>query len=77
MAVARFLERVTMAILSLSLVWADGGDAGKLIEWATQVVHITVEIVRKPWGMKTFHVLPRMGGRAHVRLDRQVPPPRP
>jgi transposase len=53
------LERVKMAMPSLSLVWADGGYAGKLIEWAAQVVHITVEIVRKPLGITTFHVLPR------------------
>ena len=44
---------------SLSLLWADGGYAGKLVEWAEQVVHITVEIVRKPLGIKTFQVLPR------------------
>ena len=44
---------------SLSLLWADGGYAGKLVEWAERVAHITVEIVRKPLGIKTFHVLPR------------------
>ena len=48
-----------MAMPSLSLLWADGGYAGKLVEWAEQVAHITVEIVRKPLGIKTFQVLPR------------------
>lgn len=53
------LEKVKMAMPSLSLVWADGGYAGKLVEWAEQVAHITVEIVRKPLGIRTFQVLPR------------------
>ena len=53
------IEKVKMVMPSLSLVWADGGYAGKLIEWAAQIAHITVEIVRKPLGIKTFHVLPR------------------
>ena len=53
------LEKVKMAMPSLSLLWADGGYAGKLVEWAEQVAHITVEIVRKPPGLKTFQVLPR------------------
>ena len=53
------LEKVKMAMPSLSLVWADGGYAGKLIEWAETFAHITVEVVRKPLGIKTFQVLPR------------------
>lgn len=53
------LEKVKMAMPSLALLWADGGYAGKLVEWAERVAHITVEIVRKPLGIKTFHVLPR------------------
>ena len=53
------LDKVKMAVPSLSLLWADGGYAGKLVEWAERVAHITVEIVRKPLGIKTFQVLPR------------------
>jgi transposase len=53
------LEKVKMAMPSLSLLWADGGYAGKLVEWAERIAHITVEIVRKPLGIKTFQVLPR------------------
>ena len=48
-----------MAMPSLSLLWADGGYAGKLLDWAEAVAHITVEIVRKPLGIKMFQVLPR------------------
>jgi transposase len=38
---------------------ADGGYAGKLVEWAERISRITIEIVRKPLGIKTFHVPPR------------------
>lgn len=51
------LEKVKMVMPSPALVWADGGYAGKLIEWAETFAHITVEIVRKPLGVKTFQVL--------------------
>ena len=61
------LEKVKMAMPSLSLLWADGGYAGKLVEWAEQVAHITVEIVRKPPGLKTFQVLPRGAGWSSAR----------
>ena len=53
------LDRLTMAMPSLSLLWADGGYAGRLVDWAEAVAHITVEIVRKPLGIKMFQVLPR------------------
>jgi transposase len=53
------LYKVKMAMPSLSLLWADGGYAGQLVEWAERIAHITVEIVRKPLGIKTFQVLPR------------------
>jgi transposase len=55
----RLLEKAKMAMPSLALVWADGGYAGKLVEWAERIAHISVEIVRKPVGIKTFQVLPR------------------
>ena len=53
------LDRLKMAMPSLSLLWADGGYAGKLVDWAEAVAHITVEIVPKPLGINMFQVLPR------------------
>jgi transposase len=50
------LDRLTMAMPSL--LWADGGYAGKLLDWSDWVAHITVEIVRKPLGIKMFQALP-------------------
>jgi len=40
-------------------VWADGGYAGKLVEWAKEAARIALEIVRKTEGQHGFEVLPR------------------
>ena len=40
-------------------VFADGGFAGRLLEWATQVLRSTIEIVRKPADQRGFAVIPR------------------
>lgn len=53
------LARAKMAMPSITLVWADGGYAGKLVAWAQQYCRILLEIVRKPAGQRTFEVLPR------------------
>jgi hypothetical protein len=50
---------VVMAMPSLASLWADGGYAGKLVEWAGPITHITIEIVHKLLGIKAFRVLPR------------------
>ena len=55
----KLLDRLRMAMPSLSLLWGDGGYAGKLLDWADRVPHITAEIVRKPLGIKMFQALPR------------------
>jgi transposase len=53
------LAAVREAFPTISLIWADGGYAGKLVEWAKATVRIVVEIVRKREGQRTFEVLPR------------------
>jgi transposase len=40
-------------------VFADGGFAGRLLEWATQVLRTTISIVRKPADQRGFAVIPR------------------
>ena len=47
------------AFPALGLIWADGGYAGRLVQWAKAKVRIVVEIVRKPEGQRGFEVLPR------------------
>lgn len=53
------LGRAKMAMPSITLVWADGGYAGKLVAYAKQYCRMLLEIVRKPEGQRTFEVLPR------------------
>ncbi|MDN5852290.1 MAG: IS5 family transposase [Actinomycetia bacterium] len=55
----RLLDRLRFAMPSVALVWADGGYAGQLVEWARRVLRVTLEIVRKPADQKGFAVLPR------------------
>ena len=42
----------------LKLVWADGGYAGKLVEWTQQFCHWVLEIVKRTDDMKGFVLLP-------------------
>ena len=44
---------------SLQKLWADGGYAGKLIDWVKENLQITLEIVSKDPGVKGFQLLPR------------------
>jgi transposase len=43
----------------IRLVWADGGYAGTLLDWANTTVRITVAIVKRSDDVKGFQVLPR------------------
>lgn len=40
-------------------VFADGGYAGRLVQWAANKTHITLEIIRRGAHAKGFEVLPR------------------
>ncbi len=43
----------------LELIWADGGYAGKLIEWVKEFGSWTLEIVRRCDDVAGFKILPR------------------
>ena len=43
----------------ISRVFADGGYAGRLVSWAADTTHITLEIIRRGVHAKGFEVLPR------------------
>ncbi|MGW9029964.1 IS5 family transposase [Streptomyces sp. NPDC055722] len=43
----------------ITLVWADGGYAGKLVDWAREKLQLTLEIVKRSDDAKGFVVLPR------------------
>lgn len=53
------LERLRFTMPSVAVVFADGGYAGRLVDWARRVLRIALEIVRKPEGQQGFAVLPR------------------
>ena len=43
----------------LTLVWADGGYTGRLVNWAKEKLQLTLQIVKRSDDMKGFVVLPR------------------
>lgn len=53
------LALLAAACHRVRLVWADGGYAGKLLDWAKDTVKIVVTIVKRSDGVKGFQVLPR------------------
>lgn len=56
---ALVLERLRFRMPSVALVWADGGYAGRLVAYARHILKVTVDIVRKKEGQRSFEVLPR------------------
>jgi transposase len=46
------------AVLTIILVWADGGYAGRLVSWAHQVLALTLTIVKRSEDTTGFIVLP-------------------
>jgi hypothetical protein len=46
---------------ALRFVFADGGFAGRLLDWAHQFLATTLQIVRKPADQRGFAVIPRDG----------------
>jgi transposase len=53
------LEHLAGSVRRLRLLWADGGYAGKLVAWASQRLHLTVQIVKRPDDATGFVVIPR------------------
>jgi transposase len=53
------LWRLAAGYRAVTLIWADGGYAGKLVTWAAGTLHRTLQIVKRPDNLHTFKVLPR------------------
>jgi len=53
------LRKLAGRFSRLSLIWADGGYTGKLIEWAAEFGRWVFEIVERSKETKGFSVLPR------------------
>ena len=52
-------ERIRNRFARLRLIWADGGYAGKLVDWTNANHGLKLEIVKRNDDLKGFHVLPR------------------
>jgi transposase len=55
----RLLALLRERFSTITLVWADGGYAGRLVSWAYQVLALTVTIVKRSEDTTGFVVLPR------------------
>jgi putative transposase len=53
------LDKARGKFLRLTLIWADGGYAGKLIEWVKDACGWILEIVKRSDDVQGFAVLPR------------------
>ncbi|MEY9849032.1 transposase [Streptacidiphilus sp. BW17] len=53
------LERLRDRYRKITLVWADGGYAGRLVTWAKQTLRLTVQVVKRSDDVSRFVVLPR------------------
>ena len=53
------LRKLANRFSRLVLIWADGGYAGKLIDWVADFGHWILQIVRRCDDVKGFVVLPR------------------
>lgn len=53
-AAVPLLARLREMYFSIRLVWADGGYAGRLVDWAAEKCRLTVEIVRRSDDMAGF-----------------------
>ena len=55
----RLLAALRARFSTISLVWADGGYAGRLLIWAKKTLSLTIEIVKRTDDLTGFTVLPR------------------
>lgn len=53
------LEKARGTFLRLTLIWADGGYAGKLVEWVQETCGWLLQIVKRRDDIQGFAVLPR------------------
>lgn len=51
------LTALVIRFPGLQLIWADGGYAGKLVEWVATVLQRTLAIVKRPRHTQGFRVL--------------------
>jgi transposase len=55
----RLLVAMRAKFSTITLVWADGGYTGRLVEWSKTVLALTIHIVKRTDDAAGFKVLPR------------------
>src|SRR3954447_10527090 len=55
----RLLAALRARFSTITLIWADGGYAGRLVTWAQAVLAFTVTIVKRTDDLAGFQVIPR------------------
>lgn len=73
-AVHQPLTAVRARFATISLVWADGDYAGRLVQWAKSVLAPMVQIVERSDTSTVFNAMPPLGRRAKLRMAGQLPP---
>ena len=58
-AAHRLLSALRAKFSTITLVWADGGYAGRLVTWAKQILTLAVTVIKRSDDITGFHVLPR------------------
>ncbi|MGX1887057.1 IS5 family transposase [Streptomyces sp. NPDC055287] len=58
-AAVGLLQRLRRLHREITLVWADGGYTGDLVDWCRQKLAFTLEVVKRTDDMRGFVVLPR------------------
>ncbi|WP_329059294.1 IS5 family transposase [Streptomyces sp. NBC_01453] len=58
-AARAMLPRLRTRFRKITLVWADGGYTGALVDWAMEKLQLTLQIVKRSDDMQGFVVLPR------------------
>ncbi|MGA5474127.1 IS5 family transposase [Streptomyces arboris] len=58
-AARMMLPRLRTQFRKVSLMWADGGYTGQLVDWAREKLQLTLQIVKRSDDMTGFVVLPR------------------
>jgi transposase len=58
-AAHRLLAALRARFATTTLVWADGGYTGRLVEWSKSVLALTIQIVKRSDTTTGFEVLPR------------------
>ena len=53
------LQKVAVTATRLTLIWAEGGYAGKLIAWVKDICGWRLEIVKRSDDVKGFKVVPK------------------